>query len=112
MFWEFSGDRNEVLLSSIYNAMIPSVGECDYVIGDINNSGDLNGLDVTYGVAYLKGGSSPPFECECTQGNIIYSSGDVNNSCDFNGMDITYLINYFKGGAEPVPCQDCPPIGP
>ena len=111
MLWEFSGDRNGVLLSSIYNELLSSVGECDYVIGDINNSGNLNGLDVTYGVAYLKGGPSPPDDCECTQGNIIFASGDVNNSCGFSGIDITYLVNYFKGGAEPVPCQNCPPTG-
>jgi hypothetical protein len=85
--------------------------QCDYVVGDINDSGGLNGLDVTYGVAYFKGGAPPPYQCECTPGSIWYVAGDVNNSCAFNGLDITYLVSYFKGGASPIPCADCPPIG-
>jgi hypothetical protein len=82
---------------------------CDYVVGDINDSGGLNGLDVTYGVAYFKGGPPPPYQCECTPGNTWYVSGDANASCSFNGLDITYLVSYFKGGATPIPCGDCPP---
>jgi PKD repeat protein len=82
---------------------------CDYAVGDINSSGLLNGLDVTYAVVYFKGGPPPPYECECTSGNIWYVAGDVNGNCDFNGLDVTYLVNYFKGGAVPSPCPDCPP---
>jgi hypothetical protein len=82
---------------------------CDYVVGDVNNSGGFNGLDVTYGVAYFKGGSVPPYECECTPGNTWYVAGDVNGSCNYNGLDITYAVAYFKGGPDPAPCPDCPP---
>jgi hypothetical protein len=83
---------------------------CDYVVGDANDSGSLNGLDVTYGVNYFKGGSLPPYECECTPGNTWYVAGDVNASCNYNGLDITYLVSYLKGGPAPEPCADCPPI--
>jgi hypothetical protein len=39
----------------------PTWGQnCDYAVGDANNSSSLNGLDVTYGVAYFKGGPPPP----------------------------------------------------
>ena len=86
-----------------------SQGSCDYETGDINYSGNLNGLDVTFGVAYFKGGSAPPYECECTPGNTWHVAGDVNGSCSFNGLDITYLVGYFKGGIEVMPCPDCPP---
>jgi hypothetical protein len=82
---------------------------CDYVVGDVNGSESLNGLDVTYGVSYFKGGATPPYECECTPGNTWYVAGDVNASCSYNGLDITYLVNYFKGGAGVEPCPDCPP---
>ena len=34
----------------------PVVTGCDYAAGDVNGSGGYNGLDVTCGVAYLKGG--------------------------------------------------------
>jgi agmatine/peptidylarginine deiminase len=89
---------------------IEGLAGCDYAVGDINNSGGLNGLDVTYAVAYLKGAPPPPYECECTWGDIWYVAGDVNASCSFNGLDVTYLVNYFKGGDAPIPCPDCPPI--
>ncbi len=82
---------------------------CEYVVGDANGNGSFNGLDVTYSVAYFKGGPPPPYECECTPGNTWYVSGDVNQSCSFNGLDVTYMVAYFKGGPAPHPCSDCPP---
>jgi hypothetical protein len=85
---------------------------CDYVVGDVNASDSYNGLDITYGVAFFKGGPAPLYECECTPGNIWYVSGDVNASCSYNGLDITYGVSYFKGGPDPMPCPDCPPNPP
>lgn len=84
--------------------------ECHYLVGDVNDSGDLNSLDVTYGVIYFKGGPDPTYVCECTQGNTWFVAGDVNASCNYNGVDITYLVAYLKGGPAPNPCADCPPL--
>jgi len=84
---------------------------CDYVVGDVNNSGDFNGLDVSFTVSYFRGGPAPEYECECTPGNTWYVSGDVNASCMYNGLDVTYMVAYLKGGPDLQPCQDCPPIG-
>ncbi len=84
-------------------------GQCDYVVGDVNGSMTYNGLDITYGVSYFKGGTAPAFECECTPGNIWFVSGDVNGSCTYNGLDITYGVTYLKGGPGLVSCADCPP---
>ncbi|UCC79310.1 MAG: right-handed parallel beta-helix repeat-containing protein [Candidatus Zixiibacteriota bacterium] len=82
-----------------------------YVVGDVNDSGNYNGLDITYGVAYLKGGPPPLYECVCTPGNIWYASGDVNGSCSYNGLDITYGVSFLKGiYTELLPCPDCPPV--
>jgi hypothetical protein len=84
---------------------------CNYVTGDVNGSSNYNGLDITYGVSYLKGGAPPVYECECTSCNIWYSSGDVNGSCSYNGLDITYGVSYLKGiQTELFPCPDCPPV--
>ncbi|UCC79676.1 MAG: hypothetical protein JSW64_15650, partial [Candidatus Zixiibacteriota bacterium] len=72
-----------------------------------------NGLDITYGVNYLKGGSPPPYECECTWGDIWYVAGDVNGSCNYNGLDISFGVEYLKMNPqypELIPCPDCPPI--
>jgi len=85
-------------------------GPCQYSIGDVNNNAAFNGIDVTYGVSYFKGGNVPPYSCLCN-GSIWYVAGDVNGSCVFNGIDITYMVSYFKGGPSPVPCPQCPPAG-
>jgi hypothetical protein len=81
-----------------------------YIVGDVNGSGGYDGLDIIYGVAFLKGGPPPTFVCECATGMVLYPGGDVNNSCSYNGLDITYGVAYFKGGSDPIPCQDCPPV--
>jgi hypothetical protein len=69
-----------------YNTSIP------FIPGDANDSGQLNGLDVTYLVAYLKTVGPPP---------AMRFQGDANGSCDVNGLDVVYLVNYFKGGSAP-----------
>ncbi len=86
-------------------------GGCFYVTGDANNSSVLNGLDVTYGVTYFKGGPLPPYTCDCAPHGSWFVAGDVNGSCSYNGLDITYAVSYFKGGPIPYPCPDCPPSG-
>jgi parallel beta-helix repeat protein len=84
---------------------------CDnYVVGDINGSDSYNGLDIIYGVAFLKGGQPPGYLCECLSGFVFYAMGDVNASCSYNGLDITYGVSYLKGQvSELFPCPDCPP---
>ena len=83
---------------------------CHYTAGDVNGSDSYNGLDITYGVAFFKGGPDPLcLECGLCPG--WWYCGDVNGSCSYNGLDITYGVNYFKGGPGPIPCSDCPPAG-
>lgn len=84
------------------------IGGCDYIPGDVNGSASYNGLDITFGVNYFKGGN-PPLCPECALCPDWFYCGDVNGSCDYNGLDITYGVAYFKGGSDPVPCPDCPP---
>ncbi|UCE67080.1 MAG: carboxypeptidase regulatory-like domain-containing protein [Candidatus Zixiibacteriota bacterium] len=84
---------------------------CQYVVGDVNGSWSLNGLDVMFGVAYFEGGPAPiNCLCECTPGHIWNVCGDANGSCFYNGLDITYLITIYQGGPWVIPCPDCPPI--
>jgi len=87
---------------------------CEYIVGDINNNGDANGVDVTYAVNYLKGlGPAPPNICyDCpSSGQELFSAGDVNGNCQFNGVDVTYYVNYLKGlGPNLGFCADCPPV--
>jgi hypothetical protein len=106
-FGEGDPTLNPVIYLAVANPT-RSGGSCNYVVGDINGNGALNGIDVTYGVSYFKGGLVPPYSCNCNGGNW-YVAGDVNNSCVFNGIDITYLVSFFKGGPAPVPCHFCPP---
>jgi hypothetical protein len=90
----------------------PTGGDCDYVPGDVNGSDSYNGLDITYGVNYFKGGSEPLCpngSCPIPPCDAFFYCGDVNGSCSYNGLDITYGVAFFKGGSSPIPCADCPP---
>jgi hypothetical protein len=90
---------------------------CAYVPGDITGSGGVNGLDVTYGVYYLKGGTPPSIDCgspsgPCPQESPFYAAGDVNGNCSFNGPDITFFVSYLKGNQSALLyCPSCPPGG-
>ena len=82
---------------------------CGGLKGDVNGSGQTNGVDVVYFVNYLKGGSEPPLSCDCGQHGIIFAPSDANGNCTVNGVDITYMVNYFKGFGPPLLCcPDCP----
>jgi hypothetical protein len=105
----------------------PEVG-CNYIVGDINNFGGANGIDVTFGVSYFKGGAAPPIDCNppCTlipdgpdpgtdpdpAPDEFYTAGDVNGNCAFNGIDITFYVSYLKE-LQPalLYCPTCPPAG-
>ena len=100
--WGVFGNTEDIVVESFQS-------DCDYLAGDVNNSGDFNGLDVTYSVLYFKGGPPPPYQCECTFGNIWHVGGDANGSCNFNGLDVTYMVTYLKGGPDLMFCVDCPP---
>jgi hypothetical protein len=104
-------DSNDPLDSLIVIPVSLTVGGgCEYVTGDVNGSDSYNGLDITYGVAFFKGGNPP--QCDsCQLCPDWYYCGDVNGSCNYNGLDITYGVTYLKGGPSPNPCGDCPPIG-
>jgi len=86
---------------------------CNYVPGDINSNGSANGIDVTYGVTYLKGGNPPPDSCDCTPdvpAYPFYAALDVNGNCQANGIDITYYVAYLKQIQPAILyCEDCPP---
>jgi hypothetical protein len=82
---------------------------CNRIPGDINNSGATNGIDVTYGIGYFKGGNAPPQICQCWSHPEFCINCDVNASCEFNGVDITYLVSILGGrDVELLPCPDCP----
>jgi hypothetical protein len=83
---------------------------CNYIRGNINGVPPANGIDVTFGVAYLKGGSVPPNTCPmCPQPHPFYAAMDVNGSCTTNGIDITYFVGFLKGGPPLLNCPSCPP---
>jgi hypothetical protein len=109
-YFEFS-DGLDTAVTAIDSLLIMS-GGCSYQIGDINGNGQTNGIDVTYGVSFFKGGNPPPISCPtCPETNPFYAAGDVNGNCVFNGIDITYFVSYLKGGAALRSCPDCPPVG-
>jgi hypothetical protein len=84
-----------------------------YLPGDISGDWQRLGADVTYGVRYFKGLSSPPPDSlyNDSTGTWLYAAADVNGDCEFRGADITYLVGYFKG-INPVLkwCPQTPPF--
>jgi hypothetical protein len=99
--------------TTVINLTFRFLQNCDYVPGDANNNGVFNGYDVTFLVAWMKGGPPPPYSCECRPGWIWWPAVDYNCSCSFNGgLEVTFIIAYFKGGHGQwaCPCPDCPPI--
>jgi len=91
--------------------MTPASG-CQYIPGDINGNGFANGIDVTFGVTFFKGGNAPPDTCfDCpSAGQTLLAAGDVNGNCSFNGIDITYYVAYLKAIQPSLQwCEDCPP---
>jgi hypothetical protein len=110
LLWVMQDNISCVVPQTTYPTLYFEASGCNYIAGDINGSGVANGLDVTYGVAFFKGGPPPPIACDmCPEPAPFYASGDVNGSCSFNGMDITYMVAYFKGGSLLNSCPDCPP---
>lgn len=63
------------------------------IVGDVNNSGRIDGLDVVFLVNSLKGKSSIP--------EPQYRA-DVNGIPGIDGLDIAYLRAYLSGGPSPM----------
>ncbi len=83
---------------------------CNITPGDANGSRQYNGVDIVFGVNYLKGiGEIPPDSCDCGTRGWVRAAADANGDCVFNGLDITYGVIFFKGfGSPPQVCPDCP----
>ena len=88
------------ILVLVINPISLSSGGRDFMCGDVNDSGDINILDITYLINYLyRAGPAPPYP----------EAADVNFDGTINIMDITYLINYlYRGGPDPY-CEDPEP---
>ncbi len=67
-----------------------------FICGDINNSGNINVLDLNYLVAYFFTGGPPPPNPQ---------SADVNQSGNLNVLDLNYLVAFFFNGG---PAPTCP----
>jgi hypothetical protein len=106
-----STDVNEPL--SVIDVQFEIEGICAYIPGDVNGSGNANGIDITFMVAFFKGGSAPHEECPpCAELGplMLYPQGDVNGTCSWSGIDVSYFVNYLKGIGPPLRfCDQCPP---
>jgi uncharacterized protein (TIGR02145 family) len=69
---------------------------------DVDSSGAVNILDISYLLNYLYMSGSEPY---C--GILVFGTcGDVNSSGTIDILDITYLISYlYMGGPEPLFCE-------
>ena len=58
-------------------------GSAWYVSGDVNGDCLYNGLDIGYGVSYLKGGSAPMACQDCPPVGVV-TAGEGNDSSNIN----------------------------
>jgi len=110
--WIYQEDNNEILLSMTDPLKIIYFIGCEYLPGDVNSSGNTNGLDVVYLVNYLKGSGNPPIDtCMCPPNENFLVTADANGSCTINGLDVIYLVGYFKGEHPTILyCVNCAPM--
>jgi len=66
--------------------------------GDVNNSGDIDSLDVAYLNNYLNNSGPSPIP--------IFKLGDVNCSGTVNMLDVSYLLNYLNNNGVPPCCGE------
>ena len=69
-----------------------------HVSGDVDGNGQVNVEDLTFLVAYLfQGGSPPP----------VMEAADADGSCGYPDVgDLTWLVQYlFMGGPQPLACR-------
>jgi hypothetical protein len=92
-------DASRQWLTQVGNAW-NAVGVCDtchYVPGDVNGSGQATAADITYLVAWFKGGPGIPYACTLSFIPSLYVTADFNGDCQLTGSDVTYGVAYFKG---------------
>jgi hypothetical protein len=82
--------------TSTYSNMVQATVAPQYIVGDVNYSGTINVVDLTYLVAYLFQGGEAPNPLE---------SGDCNCNSSINIVDLTFLVQYLFGGG---PAPSCP----
>jgi hypothetical protein len=114
-YWKvvaFNGHAPDLECNQVFSFFVQDTSGvgCVYIRGNVNGVPPANGIDVTYGVAYFKGGPTPPNTCPmCPQPHPFYAALDVNGSCTTNGIDITYFVAFLKGGPPLMNCPTCPP---
>ncbi|MEW6412622.1 MAG: C1 family peptidase [Candidatus Zixiibacteriota bacterium] len=93
---QYSGDWATYTVPAISGSIIVS-DYCCSLRGDIDHSGSLDGLDITYFVNWMWK-SSPELPCE--------DEAEVNGDGAVDPLDLTYLVDYFwKSGPAPVSCE-------
>ncbi|OGC90542.1 MAG: hypothetical protein A2W25_00455 [candidate division Zixibacteria bacterium RBG_16_53_22] len=93
MMFTCSNDMSAHIPHAFFNLL-----QIERLSGDANFSGAVNGIDVTYMVAYLKGFGPAP---------VPYLAGDANGDCNVNGIDVVYLVVYLRGIGAPPIRADC-----
>jgi hypothetical protein len=67
----------------------------EFLLGDANGDGVIDGADVVYLLNYLYRGGDPPDPL---------GAGDANCDAIVDGSDVVYLLNYLYRGGDPPGC--------
>lgn len=83
---------------------VPSAGAVAY--GDVDNNGEINGLDVTYVLSRVKGQLADTDEPVATLGAAEFAArADVDGNGEVNGLDVTYILSKVKGQLDTFPAE-------
>lgn len=94
---------------------VEMVSGCDYIPGDVDNSGVPYELaDVIAMIGNYSGGLPPYFVCACPpNGDYFAATADPNGNCIAMELaDVTHVIAAYRGDVIAYGCSDCPGDGP
>lgn len=75
--------------------------------GDVDNNGEINGLDVTYVFSKVKGQLADTDEPVKTVGVAEFTKrADVDANGEVNGLDVTYIFSKVKGQLDKFPAEE------
>jgi hypothetical protein len=85
--------------SALSNSPLLYAEQGDWIAGDANNSGTVDGLDMVYLLNYFRGGGPPPPDPQLR--------ADCNGNCEVNGVDAVYLVLFLRGDGDPPVRGNC-----
>jgi hypothetical protein len=87
--------------TTIVDLTFDFIGICEYVVGDVNGSQSMNGLDVTFGINYFKYGYPEPIGCRLAMSGM-YAAMSTDRASIMAWISLT-ILQYIRGDPRRYP---------